>query len=76
MKLCTMKVSGILAVVCATTAAGTPLPRPNEGLPDSSAPVVTLAQGAVRGFTDAGNTVFLGIPFADTTGGANRYGVM
>lgn len=33
-----------------------------------------LPQGTVKGFTDShGNSVFLGIPFAATTGGDNRY---
>ncbi|KAJ4305790.1 hypothetical protein N0V90_001322 [Kalmusia sp. IMI 367209] len=46
---------------------GNPLPRRGDN-------VVNLAQGAVRGFNDdSGNAVFLGIPFADTTGGKNRW---
>jgi hypothetical protein len=37
------------------------------------APRVTLPQATVEGFFDLhNNTVFLGIPFADTTGGQNR----
>jgi hypothetical protein len=37
-------------------------------------PTALTTQGPVRGFTDThGNSVFLGIPFAATTGGANRY---
>lgn len=44
----------------------------------AKAPVVNgtapLHQGTVHGFVDAyGNSVFLGIPFAATTGGENRY---
>jgi hypothetical protein len=35
---------------------------------------MTLQDGSVKGFVDSyGNSVFLGIPFADTTGGQNRY---
>jgi hypothetical protein len=33
-----------------------------------------LQQGSVKGTVDSyGNSVFLGIPFAETTGGQNRY---
>lgn len=36
-------------------------------------PVVALPQGTVHGFRDShGNPVYLGIPFAQTTGGQNR----
>jgi hypothetical protein len=35
---------------------------------------MTLQDGSVKGFVDSnGNSVFLGIPFAETTGGQNRY---
>lgn len=35
---------------------------------------VRLNEGIVQGFADdSGNSVFLGIPFAETTGGQNRY---
>ncbi|KAH7419710.1 Alpha/Beta hydrolase protein [Cadophora sp. MPI-SDFR-AT-0126] len=41
---------------------------------DSTAPTAFTAQGAVNGFTDAnGNSVFLGIPYAATTAGGNRW---
>ena len=37
-------------------------------------PEVTIPQGSVRGFRDAHcNSVYLGVPFAQTTGGANRW---
>jgi len=53
-------------------ASGSPLPR--ERVAASSAPVIQLKQASVKGFTDkSGNGVFLGIPFAATTGGNNRY---
>ena len=38
-----------------------------------SSPTAVTSQGAYRGsFDSAGNSVFLGIPFAATTGGDNR----
>ena len=37
-------------------------------------PTIAIPQGTVKGFADkSGNSVFLGIPFAATTGGENRY---
>jgi len=36
-------------------------------------PTVRLDQGLVRGFEDNGTYVFLGVPFAETTGGENRW---
>ena len=36
-------------------------------------PTVRLDQGLVRGFEDNSTYVFLGIPFAETTGGENRW---
>lgn len=40
---------------------------------DGGAPRVKLSQATVEGFLDLhNNSVFLGIPFADTTGGKNR----
>jgi hypothetical protein len=42
--------------------------------PAAGANTVKLNAGSVKGFADAsGNSVFLGIPFAETTGGQNRY---
>jgi hypothetical protein len=39
----------------------------------AQAPSVALEQGSIEGFRDDScNSVFLGIPFADTTGGQNR----
>jgi hypothetical protein len=38
-----------------------------------TAPHVTLNQGGVQGFRDShANSVFLGVPYAATTGGQNR----
>ncbi|KAI0470565.1 Alpha/Beta hydrolase protein [Xylariaceae sp. FL0804] len=40
----------------------------------SAAPAVVLPQGTVQGLQDSsGNSVYLGIPFAATTGGQNRW---
>lgn len=39
----------------------------------ASQPSVTIAQGTVKGLRDAsGSSIYLGIPFAATTGGDNR----
>lgn len=39
----------------------------------ASQPSVTLPQGTVKGFRDAsGSSIYLGVPFAATTGGENR----
>lgn len=56
----------------ATVADANPLPpKPGQA---GGAVTARLQQGEVKGFTDShGNNVFLGIPFADTTGGENRY---
>jgi hypothetical protein len=52
---------------------GNPLPQKGVKEPVSEA-TRSLHQGTVKGFTDShGNSVFLGIPFAETTGGKNRY---
>ncbi|KAH7397172.1 Alpha/Beta hydrolase protein [Pyrenochaeta sp. MPI-SDFR-AT-0127] len=49
---------------------GNPLPQ-KVAKADATLP---LQQGSVKGFTDShGNSVFLGIPFAETTGGENRW---
>lgn len=50
---------------------GTPLPpKPARQIVDATA---SIQAATVKGFTDAhGNSVFLGIPFAETTGGENR----
>ncbi|KAH7402385.1 Alpha/Beta hydrolase protein [Phaeosphaeria sp. MPI-PUGE-AT-0046c] len=56
----------------AAVAGANPLPpKPRQGDEGATA---RLQQGDVKGFTDShGNHVFLGIPFADTTGGENRW---
>ncbi|KAG4431004.1 hypothetical protein IFR05_013512 [Cadophora sp. M221] len=42
--------------------------------PETTTPAAFTAQGTVNGFTDAnGNSVFLGIPYAATTAGGNRW---
>ncbi|KAH8690383.1 acetylcholinesterase precursor [Phaeosphaeriaceae sp. PMI808] len=76
MKLCPAVVGGLqsflLAVLLeqASIVGGTPLPQ-KDAKADA---IAALSQGIVKGFTDSyGNSVFLGIPFADTTGGENRW---
>ncbi|CAG7920951.1 unnamed protein product [Penicillium olsonii] len=39
----------------------------------NSAPSVTIKQGAIQGFAQNDTDVFLGIPFAETTAGENRW---
>jgi len=50
---------------------GTPLPsKPARQIVEATA---NLQAATVKGFADShGNSVFLGIPFAETTGGENR----
>lgn len=55
---------------------GPPPPAPPAGppAPPAGPHSVNLQEGTVKGSADAsGNSVFLGIPFAETTGGENRY---
>jgi len=48
-------------------------PPPGPAGP-GGAPCASIQQGQVIGTRDAsGNSVFLGVPFAATTGGKNRY---
>jgi hypothetical protein len=51
-----------------------PLPPPAPPAGSTAGPnTIKLNGGSVKGFADAsGNSVFLGIPFAETTGGQNR----
>jgi hypothetical protein len=66
MKIPTVLVAGLHSVSLVT---GLSLPREA-----SSETVATLDDGTVKGSIDEhGNSVFLGIPFAATTGGENRY---
>lgn len=61
---------GLLAGHAAVAGANPLPPKPAQADESTTA---HLQQGAVKGFTDThGNNVFLGIPFADTTGGENR----
>jgi hypothetical protein len=54
-------------------ASGNPL-RPAAVRGNAAAATVSLHAGTVKGSIDShGNSVFLGIPFAETTGGKNRY---
>lgn len=61
-----------------TRSPHSPSPPPPPPAPPAKAAAgphtVNLNEGCVKGFADAsGNSVFLGIPFAETTGGQNRY---
>ncbi|USP73365.1 hypothetical protein yc1106_00639 [Curvularia clavata] len=57
----------------AAVIGANPLPPPPAKVPVTGG-VAPLYDGSVKGFTDSnGNSVFLGIPFAATTGGQNRW---
>lgn len=57
----------------AAVAGANPLP-PKAARTAVADGVASLQDGSVKGFTDSnGNSVFLGIPFAATTGGQNRW---
>lgn len=66
----TTAASLMLATTCLippTTAAGTCANR------QQPVPSAIIPQGTIKGFRDAScNSVYLGIPFAATTGGQNR----
>lgn len=70
MKICTALAVGLQSL---PIVYGTPVPpKSDNGLVASA--VRPLQGGTVKGFVDShGNSVFLGIPFAETTGGKNRY---
>ncbi|KAK8053199.1 hypothetical protein PG996_012500 [Apiospora saccharicola] len=56
---------------CLPFAAASPCAKPSSA---SGTPRVLLPQGTVDGFRDShNNSVFLGIPFAQSTGGQNRW---
>ena len=62
--------AGVLGQVAVIGA--NPLP-PKADKASVTGGVAPLYDGSVKGFTDSdGNSVFLGIPFAATTGGQNR----
>lgn len=80
-------VSSLLLGICAGAEYGSTRQSPGPRAPPSpshphapppeprgnSVPHVALSQGVVEGFRDSSNnSVFLGIPFAATTGGQNR----
>jgi len=68
---CTMRIPTALVAGLHSLSLVTGSPLPHEA---SSETVATLDDGIVKGSTDEhGNSVFLGIPFAATTGGENRY---
>jgi hypothetical protein len=62
---------GVVALGLASAAAVKPYACHNHN--NQTAPHVTLDQGGVQGFHDSSaNSVFLGVPYAATTGGQNR----
>jgi hypothetical protein len=69
MKVTTAVLVGLQSL-CLDLAGANPVAR-RAATQDAS---MTLQDGSVKGFVDTyGNSVFLGIPFAETTGGENRY---
>lgn len=58
--------------VCLTVTA-LALLQTQAGATCSAVPTVLTQQGLVSGFTQGNANVFLGIPFAQTTGGENRW---
>ncbi|KAG8408353.1 hypothetical protein J3459_017894 [Metarhizium acridum] len=66
---CTMALS-VMATILALFTPG----LANGSSCNLSSPTAFISQGAIRGFRDAYcNAVYLGIPFAATTGGKNRW---
>ncbi|KAH8434431.1 uncharacterized protein LDX57_012078 [Aspergillus melleus] len=67
---------GLLSLIdralCLTVTA-LALLQTQAGATCSAAPTVLTQQGLVSGFTQGNANVFLGIPFAQTTGGENRW---
>lgn len=63
----------ILAATCLAPVTARP-PPPPPGCADPL-PRAAVPQGTVEGFRDEHcNAVYLGVPFAASTGGQNRYG--
>ena len=63
---------GLVAFDAASPVNAAVLPS-DHGMSNSSVPHVNLEQGSVQGFRDNHtNAVYLGIPYAATTGGENR----
>jgi hypothetical protein len=75
MKATTSFVVGLHSLLLGVLPAVSAKPLPREGVIKTAVAVSTkLYDGTVEGFSDSyGNSVFLGIPFAETTGGENRY---
>lgn len=70
MKIPASFVFGLHSLSLGVVVGGTPLPQKPASVADGT---VSLPQATLKGFKDAhGNTVFLGVPFAATTGGENR----
>ena len=65
---------GVVASSLASTTGAAALEKPSTyACHNRTAPHVALSQGDVQGFRDShANSVFLGVPYAATTGGQNR----
>jgi hypothetical protein len=64
--------AGVVASSLALTTGAAAI-KPYACHNNQTTPHVTLGQGGVQGFRDShANSVFLGIPYAATTGGQNR----
>lgn len=55
------------------TAMAVVVAEPHASRNPPTSPSVTIEQGSVKGFFQNDTTVFLGIPFAETTAGENRW---
>ncbi|KAL3485267.1 Alpha/Beta hydrolase protein [Aspergillus germanicus] len=66
---------GFIRGVSAVTATAMVLVGARAGvcLPKSTTPSVTIGQGVINGFAENDTNVYLGIPFAETTAGENRW---
>ncbi|KAJ0415812.1 Alpha/Beta hydrolase protein [Aspergillus carlsbadensis] len=66
---------GFIRGVSAVTATAMALVGARAGVcvPKSTNPSVTIGQGVVNGFAENNTNVYLGIPFAETTTGENRW---
>lgn len=68
-----MSLAGLGAnfITSASAAATSPHSYPQSR--NGSVPYVDITQGGVQGFRDGhGNAVYLGVPYAASTGGENR----
>jgi carboxylesterase type B len=62
-----------LSLTATATAMTLVVANPHTCRPPPFCPSVTVEQGVLNGFSQNGTNVFLGIPFAETTAGENRW---